>query len=91
MYGDYIGQVVLCVYRRAQIEDAQGGVGGNGGDERRVRGAVGGAVGAAADGERLDGLVACWGPLGRAGKDGESVSPNRWSGVMVVKDENIQV
>lgn len=63
VHGDHVGQVVLGRYGRAQVEDAQGRVGGDGGDEGGVRGAVGGAVGAATNGEGLEGGVARGGPL----------------------------
>ncbi len=56
-------EVVLGGRGRAQVKEAQVGVGGDGGYQGRVGGAEGGAVCAVANWQRLDGKVACWRPL----------------------------
>lgn len=63
MHGNDGGEVVSCVYRGAEVVDADVGVGGYGRYYGRVGRAEGGAVGAAAYWEGLEGFVTRGGPL----------------------------
>lgn len=63
MYGDGKGEVVGRGGGGAEIEDAEVGVGGDGGEEGGGVGGVGGAVGAGVGGEGEDGGRPLGGPL----------------------------
>lgn len=62
--GDVGDEVVFGGDGGAEVEDAEAGVGGDGGEEGGVVGGEGYGVGAGADGERTEGFGAGWGPLG---------------------------
>lgn len=56
-------EVVFCVDRSAEVEQAEVGIGADAGDEGGVVGAEGGRVGAVAYGEGFEACWAGWGPL----------------------------
>lgn len=69
MYGDIGDQMIFRGDRGAEVEDAEAGVGGDGGDDGGIVRGESGGIGTRADGKGLEGLATGRRPLSRGEKE----------------------